>query len=124
MKKGQKEEQSMDMNTQMSIQNTDNAKNAGAKSQDDEADTDDDDNWFTVKKQSDTLEQSRFSLPEPSEKRKNLTKTKLARKLRKKNLRINKRIEYDDEGNVSFIIIIKKNSITYSWFNNSADRTI
>ena len=81
MKKEQKQqEQFMDTNTKTSIQNTDNTKNADANSQDDEGDTSDDDNWFTVKKQLDTLEQTAFNLPESLEKGKKLTKTKLARK--------------------------------------------
>ncbi|CAF1301233.1 unnamed protein product [Rotaria sordida] len=94
MKKGQKQEQSIDTDTKSSIENKNNTEE---ENKDD--DDDDDDNWFTVKKTSDTLEQEIFNLSEPLEKEKKLTKTKLARKLRKKNLLINKRIEYDDEGN-------------------------
>ncbi|CAF3667749.1 unnamed protein product [Rotaria sordida] len=94
MKKGQKQEQSIDTDTKSSIENKNNTEE---ENKDD--DDDDDDNWFTVKKASDTLEQEIFNLSEPLEKEKKLTKTKLAKKLRKKNLLINKRIEYDDEGN-------------------------
>jgi hypothetical protein len=101
MKKGQKqEEQTSDPDTKTSIETNDNNKNI------EEEEDDDDDNWFTVKKKPDALEQVTIDLPKPLDKQTKLTKAKLAKKLRKKNLLINKRIEYDDEGNVSIIIII------------------
>jgi len=87
MKKGQKQEQTPDTDTKPSIENAE------------EEEEDDDDDWFTVKKNSDTLEKANINLPEPLDKEKKLTKAKLAKKLRKKNVLINKRIEYDDEGN-------------------------
>ncbi len=98
MKKGQKQEQTTDTDTKISIENDDNIENAEKE--------EDDDDWFKVKEKPDALEQVSIDLPDPSDKEKKLTKAKLAKKLRKKNLLINKRIEYDDEGNVSFLIII------------------
>ncbi|CAF1086604.1 unnamed protein product [Rotaria sp. Silwood1] len=98
VKKGQKQEQSVDTDIKASIEHKNNIENNSEENKDDDND-DDDDNWFTVKRTSDILEQETVNLPEPSEKEKKLTKTKLAKKLRKKNLLINKRIEYDDEGN-------------------------
>ncbi len=100
MKKGQKQEQTIDTDTKTSIENDDNIENTEKEGEDD------DDDWFKVKEKSDALEQVSIDLPEPSDKEKKLTKAKLAKKLRKKNLLINKRVEYDDEGNVSFLIII------------------
>jgi hypothetical protein len=99
MKKGQKQEQSNDTDDKSSTETKDNIENPEK-----EEDDDDDDDWFTVKKKSDALEQAEFDLPEPIEKGTKLTKAKLAKKLRKKSILINKRVEYDDEGNVSFII--------------------
>ncbi|CAF5138289.1 unnamed protein product, partial [Rotaria socialis] len=61
---------------------------------------------FTIKKTSNTLEQTVIDLPESSQKEKKLTKAKLAKQLRKKNLLANKRIDYDEDGNVSIMIII------------------
>jgi hypothetical protein len=100
MKKGQKQEQTIDTDTQLSHEKEEIIDNA------DEEEKDVDDDWFTVKKKSDALEEATFDIPEPFDKEKKLTKAKLAKKLRKKNLLINKRIEYDDDGNVSLIIII------------------
>jgi len=101
MKKGKKQEQTTDTDTKTSIEKNDNIENAEKEEEDD-----DDDNWFTVKEKPDALEQVSIDLPEPSDKEKKLTKAKLAKKLRKKKILINKRVEYDDEGNVSFLIII------------------
>ncbi|CAF4402918.1 unnamed protein product [Rotaria sp. Silwood2] len=101
IKKGQKQEQSADISTKSSIENNNNIEHSEEENKDDDDDDDDDndDNWFTVKKVSDILEQETVNLPEPTEKEKKLTKAKLAKKLRKKSLLINKRFEYDDEGN-------------------------
>ena len=66
-----------------------------------EDDDDDGDNWFKVKEKSDTLEQVTLDSLELPKKEKKLTKAKLAKKLRKKNVLINKRVEYDEDGNVS-----------------------
>ncbi|CAF4018771.1 unnamed protein product, partial [Rotaria sp. Silwood2] len=101
IKKGQKQEQSIDISTKSSIENNNNIEHSEEENKDDDDDDDDDndDNWFTVKKVSDILEQETVNLPEPTEKEKKLTKAKLAKKLRKKSLLINKRFEYDDEGN-------------------------
>ncbi|CAF1003170.1 unnamed protein product [Adineta steineri] len=100
MKKGQKQEQSNGDDNKSAIENDENIGNGDHKNiNDDENDEDDDNDWFTVKKKSDTLEGINVDLPTPSQKEKKLTKAKLAKKLRKKNLLINKRIEYDDEGN-------------------------
>ena len=95
VKKGEKSEPSTDVElptTDEKKENLDAAKDEGDES---------DDDWFTVKKKPDALEQLSVDLPPASEKKKELSKTKLAKKLRKKNLLINKRVEYDDEGNVS-----------------------
>jgi hypothetical protein len=101
MKKGQKQEQTIDTDAQISHEQEEIIDNA-----DEEEKEDDDDDWFTVKKKSDALEEATLDIPEPFDKEKKLTKAKLAKKLRKKNLLINKRTEYDDDGNVSLIIII------------------
>jgi len=93
MKKGQKQEPP---DTKSSIEKTDDI----------EQEEEEDDSWFTVKPKPDTLEEINIDLPDKTEKEKKLTKAKLAKKLRKKNLLINKRIEYDEEGNVSSKIII------------------
>jgi hypothetical protein len=92
IKKGQKQEPP---DTKSSIEKTDDIEQE-----------EEDDSWFTVKPKSDTLEEINIDLPDKTEKEKKLTKAKLAKKLRKKNLLINKRIEYDEEGNVSSKIII------------------
>ncbi|CAF4621324.1 unnamed protein product, partial [Rotaria magnacalcarata] len=70
------------------------------ENKDTEDEDDDEEDWFTVKRTSDTLEQATIDLPEPVEKEKKISKAKLAKKLRKKNLLVNKRVEYDEEGNV------------------------
>jgi hypothetical protein len=97
IKKGQKQEPSVDTDTKSSIEKTDNIE---------QEEEEEDDSWFTVKTKPDTLEEINVDLPDKTEKEKKLTKAKLAKKLRKKNLLINKRIEYDEEGNVSSKIII------------------
>ncbi len=96
MKKGQKQEQPTNGDTELSTETKEKFEN--------NEEEDDDDNWFTVKEKPDALEQASIDLPKRTEKETKLTKTQLAKKLRKKNVLINKRIEYDDEGNVSFII--------------------
>ena len=70
----------------------------------------DDDDWFTVKKVSDLPEtvDEEIDLTDKTEKTKKLTKAKLARKLRKKHLLINQRIEYDEEGNVRNFVNIER----------------
>jgi len=103
MKKGQKQEQTPDTDTKTSIENAE-----------EEEDDDDDDGWFTVKKKSDTLEEANIDLPERLDKEKKLTKAKLAKKLRKKNLLINKRVEYDDEGNAIVDSDAEDQSTTYN----------
>ncbi|CAF3168463.1 unnamed protein product [Rotaria socialis] len=98
IKKGQKQEQSTNEN---------NNNNKNHEEEDKTEDEDDDDNdLFTIKKTSNTLEQTVIDLPESSQKEKKLTKAKLAKQLRKKNLLANKRIDYDEDGNVSIMIII------------------
>ncbi|CAF4288374.1 unnamed protein product, partial [Rotaria magnacalcarata] len=91
IKKGQKQEQS-----------TNEDKNNKNHEEEDKAeDEDDDDNdLFTIKKTSNTLEQTIIDLPESSQKEKKLTKAKLAKQLRKKNRLVNKHIDYDEDGNV------------------------
>ena len=61
---------------------------------------DNDDNWFKVKEKSDTLEQVTLDSLELPTKEKKLSKAKLAKKLRKKNVLINTRVAYDEDGNV------------------------
>lgn len=72
-----------------------------AEDEEEEEDDDDGDNWFKVKEKSDTLEQVTLDSLELPKKEKKLSKAKLAKKLRKKNVLINKRVEYDEDGNVS-----------------------
>lgn len=107
MKKGQKQEQPSDTDTKSSAETKDNFQNA------EEEDEEDDDNWFTVKTKPDALEQANLDLLERAEKETKLSKAKLAKKLRKKNLLINKRVKYDDEGNVSFIIKFNNSLIIF-----------
>ncbi|UJR37181.1 hypothetical protein I4U23_029889 [Adineta vaga] len=100
VKKGQKQEQSttdVDPKSADEMNNTFSDEVNGEKKEDDD---EDDDNWFTVKEKPDALEEISIDLPERSDKDKKLTKAKLARKLRKKNLLVNTRVVYDDEGNV------------------------
>lgn len=63
----------------------------------DENSNDGDDDWFTVKKVTDLPQ---VEIPEKVDKSAKLSKAKLAKKIRKKSLLINQRIEYDDAGNV------------------------
>ncbi len=101
MKKGQKQEQTTEIDEKEKIIDK-------AEAEED----DDDDDWFKVKTKSDALEEATIDLPEPLDKEKRLTKAQLAKKLRKKNLLINKRIEYDEEGNVSNqVLMLLINSI-------------
>lgn len=97
MKKGQKQEETAETDTKTSTENNDSFANV--KEEDDDENEED---WFKVKEKPDALEQINIDLPEPSDKDKKITKAKLAKKLRKKNLLINKRIKYDDDGNVSY----------------------
>jgi len=107
MKKGQKQEQTNDTDTKPSIENNDA----------EQAEDDDDDDWFTIKKNADALEQATIDLSKPLDKEKKLTKAKLAKKLRKKNILINKLLKYDDEGNVSFLI--KSNNLLIIFLNQA-----
>ncbi len=97
VKKGQKQEQTTDINGEE--ENTDKAEPAAEEEEDD-------DDWFKVKEKPDALEGITTDLPELSNKEKKITNTKLAKKLRKKNLLINKRTKYDEDGNVSNSILI------------------
>lgn len=97
MKKGQKQT----TDTEPSVEKEENVENI--QSQLDEEDNDDDD-WFKVKEKSNISDEIVVDLPQPTAKENKISKVKLAKKLRKKNLLINKRVEYDEEGNVSLII--------------------
>jgi len=100
MKKGQKQEQTTEIEEKEEI--IDNAVE------------EEDDDWFKVKEKFDAVEEATMDLPKPLDKAKRLTKTQLAKKLRKKNVLINKRIEYDEDGNVSDrILIIRINPIVF-----------
>ena len=94
MKKGQKQTETKDQQTEMETTLVDGQE-------ENEQSEPNDDDWFKVKPDSNTLEQFEIETRETNEKKKKLTKAKLAKKLRKKNLLVNKRIEYDDQGNVS-----------------------
>jgi hypothetical protein len=101
MKKGQKQEQTTEIEEKEEI--IDNT-----------VEEEEDDDWFKVKEKFDAVEEATMDLPKPLDKAKRLTKTQLAKKLRKKNVLINKRIEYDEDGNVSDrILIIRINSIVF-----------
>ncbi len=101
MKKGQKQEQTTEIEEKEEI--IDNT-----------VEEEEDDDWFKVKEKFDAVEEATMDLPKPLDKAKRLTKTQLAKKLRKKNVLINKRIEYDEEGNVSDrILIIRIHSIVF-----------
>ena len=56
---------------------------------DNDNDDDDDDDWFKVKEKAEALEEITTELPERMDRDKRLTKAKLAKKLRKKNVLIN-----------------------------------
>ena len=105
MKKGQKQEEEEQPST------TNGETKAAGESSDRFShevigeDEDDDEGWFTVKEKPEALEEISIDLPEKQDKYKKLTKAQLARKLRKKQLQINKRVEYDDEGKVSLNIV-------------------
>ncbi|CAF2142988.1 unnamed protein product [Rotaria magnacalcarata] len=100
IKKGQKQEQSTNGDSKSLADDKNNDDNHKEENKDTEDEDDDEEDWFTVKRTSDTLEQATIDLPEPVEKEKKISKAKLAKKLRKKNLLVNKRVEYDEEGNV------------------------
>lgn len=114
-KKGQSQEQPTDSDRKLSaeenekpengVEENNNNSNATGFANDND-DEDDDENWFTVKSISKGFDEENINLPERSTKENKLTKAKLAKKLRKKNLLINKRVEYDEDGNVSSQIII------------------
>ena len=95
MKKGQKQE----TDTKPSAEKEENIANLQEQLEEEE-----DDDWFKVKEKSNILDEIIVDLPVPTNKEKKISKVQLAKKLRKKNLLINKRVEYDEEGNVSFII--------------------
>ena len=103
MKKGQKTENQEEPSI-----------NLEQKENGDNDDDDEDDDWFKVKSKPDALDSVDVELPEHSAKEKKLTKAKLAKKLRKKNLLINKRIEYDDDGNVQFLVFCFSCSILFA----------
>jgi len=103
-KKGQKQEQQIDTPIENKKNNFENI----------EIEDDDDEDWFTVKEKPEALEQAIIDLPNPSGKEKKITKAKLAKKLRKKNLLINKRVAYDDEGNVIVHSDEEDQSATYN----------
>lgn len=69
-----------------------------------EDEDEDEDDWFKVKKDSETLEQFEKNKEEMNEekkeKKKGLTRSKAAKKIRKKNILINQRVEFDENGNV------------------------
>ena len=106
IKKGQKQEQSANDDNKSLAEGKINDDNHKPENKDTEDEEDDEEDWFTVKRTSDTLEQATIDLPEPVEKGKKISKAKLAKKLRKKNLLVNKRVEYDEEGNVSSMITL------------------
>jgi hypothetical protein len=93
VKKGQKKEEPVENEVTIADE-TNDEPSATAD------DNDEDDDWFKVKSKSDVSESVNIDLPVVPDKTKKLSKTKLAKKLRKKNLLINQRIEYDDDGNV------------------------
>ena len=95
MKKGQKQE----TDTKPSTEKEENIANLQEQLEEEE-----DDDWFKVKEKSNILDEIIVDLPVPTNKEKKISKVQLAKKLRKKNLLINKRVEYDEEGNVSLFI--------------------
>ena len=94
MKKGQKQE----IDTATSTEKFDTQENNDAEEEEEDED------WFKVKEKPDPLEELTVNLTESNDREKKITKAKLAKKLRKKNVLINKHIEYDEEGNVSNLI--------------------
>lgn len=96
MKKKQKHEQSTEPDTEPP------EEQLNPMTQAENEDEDDDDGWFTVKQKSAPLDDIDVDLSAAAvDKEKKLSKAKVAKKLRKKNLLVNKRVKYDDEGNVS-----------------------
>lgn len=116
VKKGQKEEQPTDADAPTTEEKT---ENFNITKDGDEEESDDD--WFTVKKKPDALDELNADVPPILEKKREVSKTKLAKKLRKKNLLINKRVKYDDDGNVSPLNCFKRIEMTCL---NTADRRL